>query len=78
MPRGQNNKELAFIERVPASAWNYSCNGEVIKTSKNMKNFNLWVKLHKKYCIDCQQKKLSLTDIRIQTPSGHLKTPNQN
>ena len=76
MPRGQNNKELAFIERVPASAWNYSCNGQIIKTCKDKTSFDLWVKLHKKYCIECQQKKLSLTDIRIKTPSGQLKTAN--
>ena len=72
MPRGLQNKQLAFTERVPPSLWNYHCNGEIIKTCKNKKSFDLWVKLHKKNCLDCQNRSLALTDTKIQTQTGKI------
>lgn len=72
MPRGLNSKNIAFTERVPPSLWNYHCNGEIIKTCRNKKSFDLWVKLHKKNCLDCQNRSLALTDTKIETPTGKI------
>ena len=72
MPKGLQSKQLAFTERVPPSLWNYHCNGEIIKTCKNKKSFDLWVKLHKKNCLDCQNRSLALTDTKIQTQTGKI------
>ena len=72
MPKGIQSKQLAFTERVPPSLWNYHCNGEIIKTCRNKKSFDLWVKLHKKNCIDCKQRKLSLSETKIQTITGQI------
>ena len=72
MPKGLQSKNIAFTERVPPSLWNYNCNGEIIKTCRNKKSFDLWVKLHKKNCLDCQNRSLALTDTKIETPTGQI------
>ena len=73
MARGIQTKQLAYIERQPEGAWTYNCNGEIIKTSKNKKSFDLWIKLHLKNCIECKQSRLRLSETKIQTPTGQLK-----
>jgi hypothetical protein len=74
MPRGLQSKQLATTERQPESWWNYNCNGEIIKTCKNKRDFELWIKLHLKNCIDCKQRRLCLSETKIQTQTGQLKT----
>ena len=73
MPRGIQTKQLAYIERQPEGGWNYSCNGVIIKTCKDKRSFDLWVKLHLRNCIECKQSRLCLSDTKIQTQSGQLK-----
>ena len=73
MARGIQSKELASIERLPENNWVYYCNGETIKTCKNKKSFQLWIKLHLKNCISCQQRELFLSDSKIQTSTGKLQ-----
>ena len=72
MPKGLQSKHLACVDRVPPSLWNYYCNGEIKKTCRNKKSFDLWVKLHKKNCVDCQNMRLTLTDTKIETPTGQI------
>ena len=72
MPRGLFSKELNFTERSPESQWTYICKGEIIKTCRDKKALNLFVKLHRKSCEDCQKLKLTLSDSKIKAPSGKL------
>jgi hypothetical protein len=76
MPRGLQSKQLATTERQPESGWNYNCNGQIIKTCRDKRSFDLWIKLHLKNCIDCKQRKLSLSETKIQTITGQLKSLN--
>jgi hypothetical protein len=73
MPKGKESKNIAIIERQPENAWIYYCNKEIVKKCKNKKSFDLWVKLHLKHCISCQQRELFINDTKIQTPTGQLK-----
>ena len=72
MPKGFHSKQLDYIERMPESQWRYYCRGEIIKTCRDKKSFDIWVKIHQKNCTHCQKKKLFLKETKIQDASGKL------
>lgn len=67
MPRGISGKFAAALDNIPDNIWWWICKGETIKTSRNKKTFDMWVRLHLKKCPDCRK---TVDDMELGTSNN--------